>query len=150
MAHSYASLLVHCVFSTKGREPAIATGLRERLWEYIGGVARENRMLAHAVGGTENHVHMLLSLPTTITVSRAVQMVKGPSSRWVSTTFPQFPNFRWQKGYGAFTVSVSHMDRTLAYIRNQETHHANTSFEEEFVGFLNKHEVEYDEKYLWD
>jgi REP-associated tyrosine transposase len=150
MAHSCASLLVHCVFSTKGREPVITTGLRERLWEYIGGIARDNRMLAHAVGGTENHIHLLLSIPTTMTVSRAVQMVKGSSSRWVSTTFPQFPNFRWQEGYGAFTVSVSHMDRTLAYIRNQETHHASTSFEEEFVGFLNKHEVEYDEKYLWD
>ena len=141
---------MHCVFSTKAREPMIEPGLREPLWAYLGGIARENRMCAHAVGGTDNHVHLLISIPATMSVAQALKLIKGSSSRWVSANFSDCQHFRWQEGYGAFSISVSHMERTLAYIHNQEKHHANKSFKEEFVDFLKKHEIEYDERYLWD
>jgi REP element-mobilizing transposase RayT len=107
-------------------------------------------MKAVAVGGMDDHVHILLSLPATITLAKAVQLIKGGSSLWIHETFPNQRDFAWQEGYGAFTVSVSQLDKTIAYINNQETHHRKITFQEEYLDFLKKHGVEYDERYLWD
>src|SRR2546422_480315 len=101
---SYVSSYYHCVFSTKDRRPMIAPALRERLWPYLGGIARENQMKAIEVGGMPDHVHVLLSLPSTLPIARALQLIKGGSSKWVHDTFPEHRLFRWQVKYGAFGV----------------------------------------------
>lgn len=101
MAHSYVSNLAHCVFSTKERLPLIAPELEARLWPYLGGIARENKMKAIAIGGTVDHVHALLSSPATMSFAKALQLLKGGSSKWVHDTFSEHRKFAWQEGYGA-------------------------------------------------
>ena len=149
MSHSYVSNLMHCVFSTKQRVPLIDSELELRLWPYIGGIARENRMRALAVGGTADHLHTLLSLPSTMAIAKAVQLIKGGSSKWIHDTFPSLRKFGWQEGYGAFSVSSSQMDKTIAYIDNQKEHHRKKSFQEEFIQLLEKHGIEYDSRYVF-
>lgn len=149
MPHSYTHCLIHLVFSTKGRQELIAPGIRDRLHAYLGGIARENEMKALAVGGTGDHVHMLLSMPGPSSIARAAQFVKGGSSKWIHDTFPQLKAFAWQEGYGAFSIGVSAVDDTIAYINNQIEHHRVRTFEEEFTGFLNRHGIAYDERYVF-
>ena len=146
--HSFNSVLIHCVWCTKKREPALNADLRDRLWPYLGGIARENKMKAMAIGGTADHVHMLISLPSTMSVAKAVQLLKGNSSKWIHETFPKMNSFEWRKGYGAFSISVSGVDATIAYIRNQTEHHRTRSFREEFVAMLRKHGFDYEERML--
>ena len=149
MAHTYTSQLMHCVFSTKERRAMIPPELQERLWPYLGGIARENKMKALSIGGVEDHVHILLSLPTTLSISKAVQLLKGGSSKWIHDTFPEHRLFSWQEGYGAFSIGVSDVDRTIAYVENQAEHHKKFDFKSEFMSFLKKNGIEYDERYLW-
>jgi REP element-mobilizing transposase RayT len=147
MAHTYISDLVHCVFSTKNRRDLIAVDLQPRLWAFLGGIARKNGFKALMVGGTQNHVHVLLSMPATLPLAKAMQLIKGASSHWMNEN--RTKGFAWQEGYGAFTVGISQMDQTISYIRSQAEHHHKRSFEEEFVAFLKKHEVEYDPQHIW-
>ena len=128
----------------------ITPKLRERLWSYLGGIARENKMTAIEIGGVEDHVHMLLSLPSTMPVAKALQLIKGGSSKWVHDTFPEHGTFGWQVKYGAFSVSVSQLDKIVEYIKGQPEHHRKMSFKEEFVALLKKHKISFDEKYLWE
>ena len=123
--------------------------LRERLWPFMGGIARQNKMKAIEVGGVEDHVHLLLSLPSAMPVSKAMQLIKGGSSKWIHETFPEQRLFTWQEEYGAFSVSVSQLDKTIAYIKGQPEHHRKMTFQEEFLALLKKHNLEYDERYLW-
>ncbi len=139
MSHTYVSELIHCVFSTKQRRNCIPTKMQSRLWSFLGGIARKNAFKAIAVGGTENHVHILLSLPASMPLAKAVQLVKGGSSKWMNETGGT--QFAWQEGYGAFTVGISQQKATIDYINSQAHHHAKRSFEEEFVAFLKKHEI---------
>lgn len=150
MARTYTSLYYHIVFSTKHRIPHIKPELEQRVWEYIGGIARENRMSALQVGGVEDHIHLLVKAPPTIAPAKIAQLLKGGSSLWIHTQFPELRNFEWQDEYGAFTVNKSIVESVERYIRNQRDHHNNRSFQEEYLEFLKKHEVEYDEQYLWD
>ena len=151
---SYVSSYFHCVFSTKERRPLIPPPLRERLWPFLGGIARQNKMKALEIGGVEDHVHLLLSLPATLPISKAMQLIKGGSSKWVHETFPEHRLFAWQEKYGAkygaFSVSVSQLDHIVQYIKGQEEHHRKMTFQEEFLALLQKHRIEYDERYLWD
>ena len=149
MAHSYASALFHCVFSTKDRRKLIDADLGPRLWPYLGGIARENNIRALAVGGVEDHVHLLISLPSTMALAKALQLIKGGSSKWVHDEFPNRRDFGWQEGYGAFSIGVSQIDDTKRYIENQAEHHRRHTFEEEFVAFLERHGIEYDARYVW-
>ena len=142
MAHTYVSELIHCVFSTKQRRNLIPAAVQSDLWAFIGGVARKNGFKAIIVGGTENHVHMLLSLPATLTLAKAMQLVKGASSHWMNETFKT--EFSWQEGYGAFTIGMSQKSDTIAYIKSQAEHHRKHNFEEEFLAFLKKNGLEYD------
>jgi REP element-mobilizing transposase RayT len=112
--HSFNSVLIHCVWSTKNREPALNADLRDRLWPYLGGIARENKMKALAISGTADHAHMLISLPPTLSVAKAVQLLKGNSSKWIHETFPRMRSLKWQKGYGAFSIGVSGIDPTAS------------------------------------
>jgi putative transposase len=146
---SYVSSYFHCVFSTKERHRLITPELRERLWPFLGGIARQNKMKAIEIGGMEDHVHILLSLPSTMAISKALQLIKGGSSKWIHETFPEQRLFAWQEEYGAFSVSVSQLDKTIAYIKGQEEHHRRMTFQEEFLALLKKHHIEYDERYLW-
>jgi len=142
LSHTYVSDLVHCVFSTKNRCNLITAEIQSDLWSFIGGIARKNGFKALMVGGTENHVHILLSLPATMPLAKAMQLIKGASSHWMNETHAK--DFAWQEGYGAFTVGISQMPDTISYIQTQPEHHRKRSFEEEFVAFLKKHGVEYD------
>ena len=149
MSHSYVSNLMHCTFSTKGRCPVIDSELESRLWPYLGGIARENRMKALAIGGTTDHIHVLLSLPGMMSFSKAVQLIKGGSSKWINDTFPRPKKFAWQEGYGAFGVSASQVPKTITYINNQKEHHRKKTFQEEFLELLTKHGIEYDQRYVF-
>ena len=149
MAHTYTSQLLHCVFSTKNRLPSIEPSWRPRLHAYLGGIARENDMTAVMVGGVADHVHILLRLPSTIALSKAMQLIKGGSSVWVHETFPHLQGFAWQEGYGAFSIGISQFDATVAYIANQEEHHRAVSFQEEYRAFLKRHGIEDEERFIW-
>jgi len=143
--HSFVSIHVHCIWCTRNRDPSLHSKLRERLWPYLGGIARENRMKALAIGGAADHVHPLVSLPATLAVAKAVQLLKGNSSKWIHQTFPEMRSFEWQEGYAAFSVGVSAIDATVAYIRNQTEHHCARTFREEFATMLRKHGFDFHE-----
>ena len=147
MAHTYVSGLIHCVFSTKQRRNLISADVQQQLWEFLGGIARKNGFKALIVGGTENHVHMLLSLPATMPLAKAMQLLKGASSRWMNEKFKT--DFSWQEGYGAFSVSASQVPVVKRYIQNQEEHHRKRDFEQEFVALLRNCGIAYDERYVF-
>jgi REP element-mobilizing transposase RayT len=150
MPHSYVSQLMHCVFSTKERRPLITPELLVRLIPYIGGIARENGFKLIHGGGVDDHIHLLISLTKTMAISKAMQLIKGGSSKWVHDTFPEHRLFEWQEGYGAFSISISEKARTINYINNQGEHHKKVDFKTEFIAFLDAHEMEYDVRYVFD
>ncbi len=150
MAHTFTELLSHVIFSTKGRAASIDDELRPRLHSYIGGIIRELGGRAIAVGGTPDHVHILRCLPPSVPIADAMRVVKTNSSRWIHETSPNLRSFAWQTGYGAFSVSESNRQTVSDYIRNQEEHHRRTSFQEEYVAFLQRHGVDYDERFVFD
>jgi len=150
MSHSFINSLHHCVFSTKERRPMITPELQARLFQYIGGIARENKIKLLAAGGVDDHVHLLISMPSTISISKALQLIKGGSSKWIHETFPEHRLFEWQQGYGAFSIGIGDIERTINYINNQAEHHGKMDFKIEFRAFLKKHGIEYDEQYIFD
>ena len=107
-------------------------------------------MKAIEIGGVADHVHILLSLPSTLSIAKAMQLIKGGSSKWVHESFPEHRLFGWQVKYGAFSVSVSQLDKTVQYIQRQAEHHRKMTFQEEFLALLKKHRINYDERYLWE
>lgn len=146
---SYLCCYLHIVFSTKERKPTIMLEWKNRLWEYLGGITRDNKMKLIKVGGTQDHTHILISMPSTLSTAKALQFLKGGSSRWIHETFPLAKDFAWQDGYGAFSVSPSKIEDVKNYIAGQEEHHGKRSFEEEFRNLLKKHGIEFDERYIW-
>jgi REP element-mobilizing transposase RayT len=141
MSHTYIANFVHCVFATKGRREIISVELQPKLFAYLAGIARNVGITLVAIGGTSNHVHLLISVPPTMALAEAVQKLKANSSRWMGE---QGLSFEWQKGYGAFSVSSSLVETVRAYIRNQEEHHRKRTFEEEFLALLNKSGLNYE------
>ena len=150
MANTFTSLHYHVIFSTKHREPWIAHDQQERLWAYLGDIALQNQLKALLIGGMEDHIHILMGLPPTITVSEALKRIKGGSSGWVKENLPGCHAFGWQDGYAAFAVSKSQLGEVEDYIRKQREHHRLKTFQEEYRAFLDRHEIVYDERYLWD
>jgi len=136
------------VFSTKNREMLLTPAIRERLLPYMGGICKKNNLKLLKAGGIENHLHLLVSLPATLTLAKAIQYIKGGSSRWLHDTFKEMDDFFWQEGYGAFTIGVSQIEQTKKYIDNQVEHHKKKSFRDEFVEFLEYHGIDFEEKYL--
>jgi REP element-mobilizing transposase RayT len=149
MADSFHSLNYHFIWSTKGRVPWITQDIEERVWQYISGIALKKRMTPLCIGGYEDHIHALVRLPANMDVSKAIQLLKGTSSKWIHESLPALRGFEWQDGYGAFTVAKSGIPAAFKYIKNQRRHHAKKSFQDEFRAFLVKHEIEFDEEYLW-
>ena len=150
MPQSFTCLHDHLIFSTKNRVPAITADLQPRLYEYLGGILRAEKCLLLAAGGMPDHVRLLCALHKELAVAPALRLLKANSSKWIHETFPQHRAFAWQAGYGAFAVSYSHFDRVKRYIARQAQHHRRTTFQEEFVAFLQRHHIEYDERYLWE
>ena len=149
MANTYTSLHYHIVFSTKNRIPYIKPEIEQRVWEYLGGVVRHHKMTALQVGGVDDHIHALIMAPPTIAPSQIAQYLKGDSSKWIHETFPALRTFAWQEGYGAFTVSKSGLEAVVNYIQHQRAHHQQKDFQAEYLDFLQRHGVEYDERYVW-
>lgn len=150
MANTYSSLFYHIVFSTKHRKDWIRPEIQQRVWQYIGGIARANAMAALQVGGMPDHSHALIMAKPVIAPSKIVQHLKGESSKWIHTEFPDMRTFAWQDGFGIFSVSKSKVPDVVDYIKNQRIHHEKESFEEEYERLMKLHGVEYDSKYLLD
>lgn len=150
MAHSYTRLYYHVVFATKNRHPWITAAIQQRLYDYMGGIIKGENGDLLAAGGTDDHVHLLLSLHPQTSVANAMRLIKTNSSKWIHETFPDQTKFAWQAGYGAFSVSRSNVDNVTQYIANQEEHHRRLSFQDEFVEFLKRHEIEFDPRYIWE
>ena len=148
MPHTYSNLLVHVIFSTKNHAPHIHESIRQRLHEYMGGLAARECGRALIVGGAADHLHGLLSLRPNVALSDAMMKWKSLSSGWVHKTFPSEGAFAWQSGYSAFSVSHSMESQVRRYIERQEEHHRRRSFTEELVAFLDAHGVEYDPQHV--
>lgn len=146
MGHSYSQNLIHCVYSTEGRRNLIKPNLQVTLWAFKGSIAKQKGIHLVSAGGTANHAHVLIALPPIVTLAKAVQTIKAYSSRWMSE---HGVAFKWQEGYGAFSVSPSQTETVVNYIRNQEKHHAKRTFEEEFVFLLKSSGLEYDPRYVF-
>ena len=143
-------LLIHFVWSTAGREPWITSEWNEELYKYIGGVVRNKKASLLAAGGMSDHIHLYASLPSTISLAQMVGAVKANSSRWIHENFRTRRGFAWQEGYGAFSVSKSAEPDVMRYINHQAEHHSRRDFKSEFVELLNRHGIEYDERYIWN
>ena len=150
MAHTFSNLQTHVIFSTKDRVPNIQPQWKADLFSYMGGIICELDGKAITINGTSDHVHLLLWMPPALSIAEALRVLKTNSSRWVHRKLGRERRFAWQIGYGAFSVSHSNMPAVVKYIRAQETHHRRVSFQEEFVAFLKRNDVHYDERYIWE
>ena len=146
MSHSYSQNLVHCVYSTENRRNLIPPELQPKLWAFMSSIAKRKGIHVITAGGTANHIHILIALPPTLTLAKALQTIKAYSSRWMSE---RGVTFKWQEGYGAFSVSPSQTQTVVNYIRNQEKHHAKRSFEEEFIFLLKLSGIKYDPQFVF-
>jgi len=150
MPGTYSQLLLHIVFSTKGRARWITTEVAERLHPYIGGIIRSEKGSLHVIGGVEDHVHLYFRWRPDSSVSDLMRTVKSRSSKWVHETFPPLRDFAWQEGYAVFSVSKSQEDAVKNYIARYAEHHKQQDFETELLQFLRAHGVEFDERYVFD
>jgi REP element-mobilizing transposase RayT len=151
MAQSFAPVYLHIIFSTKQRRKYLQDkSLRNELHRYLGGTCRDLDSPSLAVGGVEDHVHILCRLSRAYSISKLVRELKRESSKWIKTKDNQLSDFHWQDGYGAFSISPSHMRALRVYIANQEEHHKSESFQDEFRRVLKKYGVKYEERFVWD
>ena len=147
MAHTAGNIVVHLIFNTKGRRPLITDVLRADLFAYLGGIVREMQGTALIINGTADHVHMLVRIRPAQSAAEVARVIKANSSRWVRANWKKFA---WQTGYCVFSVSESNVPGVAKYIATQEEHHRKRSFQEEYVAFLKKNKIAYDERSIWD
>jgi putative transposase len=150
VAGTFSHLYFHVVFSTKHRAPMLTPEYTQRLYPYLGGLLRKENAGLRAVGGIEDHVHLLISTRPVHAIADLVRIIKSRSSEWMHETFPAARDFAWQSGYGAFTVSKSQMDKVVRYIENQAQHHQKEDYLTELKSLLDAHEIDYREEYLAD
>ena len=150
MSSTHTNLLFHVVYSTKHRRNLITHDVQERLFEYIGGIVREQKGKLIEIGGMPDHVHILTRLSPTLAVSDALRVTKANSSRWFNEALHPSVPFAWQGGFGAFSASASNVEQVRSYIRNQEQHHKTISFRDEYRQLLIRHEIAFDEQYLFE
>jgi REP element-mobilizing transposase RayT len=151
MSQSLSKVWTHLIFSTKDRYPFLSKPeIREQTHAYLAGILRKHNCTTLVVGGVADHVHLLFVLSKNISIAEIVYETKRGSSKWIKTEGPEFRQFHWQNGYGAFSVSQSHVEQVRRYIAAQEQHHRRVAFQDELQLFLRRYEAEYDERYLWD
>lgn len=150
MPQSLSSLLIHLVFTTKNREPFITPEIELELHPYMATIFRAHHSPCLIIGGTTDHIHALFSLGRTIAMADIVEEIKTGSSKWIKTKGNEFRNFHWQRGYGAFSIGQSNVSTLKRYIRNQKMHHQRVTFEDEYLNFLSRYELDFDERYVWD
>lgn len=150
MPQLLAQIYVHLVFSTKDRYPFIESDIESQLYAYMADTIKRSDGIPHLINGTADHVHILSSLPRTMTLSKYVEEIKRNSSRWIKIKDMAYRKFAWQNGYGAFSVSGSKLTAVKKYIAAQKEHHRTVTFKEEFLAFLEKYGVDYNDHYLWD
>lgn len=150
MSQSLSRNIVHLVFSTKNREPLLRADVRPDLHGYIGGILRQLESPAIVMNSVDDHIHILFVLSKNHALKKVVEEVKKGSSKWIKTKGEDFTEFYWQAGYGAFSVSQSNVAKVRRYIENQEDHHKMMGFQDELRAFLQKHQIEFDERFLWD
>jgi REP element-mobilizing transposase RayT len=150
MAHTFTNLIAHVIFSTKDRVPCIDAALKRELFPYMCTIISEHGGKVLHVNGPNDHVHLLISQPATLATSDMLRLIKANSSKWAREKWPNRSKFGWQTGYGAFSVSQSNVKEVGRYIASQEEHHKKISFKQEFIAFLKKHGIEYDERYIWE
>jgi len=149
MGSTLTNLIYHVVFSTKNRESIINIEIRDELYRYMGGIIKGEGGVLIQIGEMPNHIHIVLKLKPVHRLSDIMQKVKGNSSKWINEQNRLVSRFGWQDGYGAFTVSESQVPVVVKYVKEQEKHHSNFSFQDEFIQILKRHQVDYNEKYLW-
>ena len=149
MGQSLVKNYLHIVFSTKNRKPLIDEGIENELYSYLAGICNKLECYPIKVGGYTNHVHVLCNLSKRMALVKLMEELKSHSSKWIKTKGDKYSNFYWQDGYGAFSVNPREVEVVVKYIENQKEHHRKKSFQEEFVAFLEKYNVEFDEKYVW-
>jgi REP element-mobilizing transposase RayT len=151
MPQSFSQVLLHVVFSTKHRTGWLQDkAVRDSLCAYIAGTLKDIDCPAIVINGVEDHLHILCAMSRTITIAKLVEEAKTESSKWVKKQGATYAEFHWQSGYGAFSVSQSNKPALVEYIRNQEEHHKTMSFQDEFRKLLEKHGLQWDERYVWD
>lgn len=150
MANTYSQINIHAVFSVYKRENMLIKDFREELFKYMAGIMKNSGLFPLAVNGIEDHVHIFFELPPSISVSKALQDIKANSSKWINENNLVDGKFEWQKGFGAFANSRSQRDQVIKYIVNQEYHHQQNSFREEYLDLLKKYGVDYNQNYLFE
>lgn len=150
MPQSLASIPLHCIWSTRDRQPLIKPEIEKELFSYMAAIFRENESPALTINGTENHVRNLVILSRKVTVAKLIEEVKKSSSKWIKTKGVFYKNFYWQSGYAALGIGQSDIEPLKTYIANQKEHHRRKTFQEEYLEFLKKYNIEYDERYVWD
>lgn len=150
MPQSLSRILIHLVFSTKSRERVLTPAIQTELHPYLAGTLDNIECPSLRVGGVEDHVHLFFGLSRTRAIAQVVETVKTSSSKWIKTKGAAFADFHWQSGYGAFSVSQSDADTVGAYIRNQAQHHQRMTFQDEYRRLLERYQVVFDERYVWD
>jgi len=150
MPQSLSNISIHIVFSTKHRQNWLTKEIRHELYPYIAQILKNKNCCSCKIGGTENHIHILCPLPRTISISKLIEDLKVVTSKWIKTKSPTFINFHWQTGYAAFSISPGHIEIVSSYIENQEAHHKGVSFEDELCKLLNKYNIPFDQRYLFN
>ncbi len=149
MGQSLVKNYLNIVFSTKNRKPLIDEDIENELYSYLAGTCNKLECYPIKVGGYTNHVHVLCNLSKKMALVKLMEELKSHSSKWIKTKGDKYSNFYWQDGYGAFSVNPREVEIVVKYIENQKEHHRKKSFQEEFVAFLEKYNVKFDEKYVW-
>lgn len=149
MANTYTQIHIQLVFVVQNRDCVIMHSWKDELYKYITGIIQNNQHKVLAINGMPDHVHVLIGMRPTQSLSELMQDIKGDSSKWINQTGYVKGRFSWQEGYGAFSYSKSHVNNVINYIKNQEEHHRKQSFQEEYLEFLEKFEVDYDARYVF-
>lgn len=150
MAHTYTNLLIHALWSTKGREPLLDAEIKPQLFAYMAGVLKRLGGKPLLLNGPRDQVHMLFVAPPTVALSELVKKIKANSSKWVHKQWPQRRSFGWQTGFTAFSVSHSQLPKVRKYIARQEEHHRRLTYQEEVLAFFNRQGIEYDPRFVFD
>lgn len=150
MAHTFSNLLYHAIFGVKLRQAILAKHVRDQLFPYMAGIVQKHDGHPIEINGVEDHAHLFFSLGTTLAVADVMRDIKASSSKWLNEQRLLPGQFHWQTGYAIFSVSQSMRSNVAAYVRNQETHHAKMTFEEEFLEFLVKHGITFDPRFVFD